>query len=209
MLESGRIISAADALMDSRTLEFTKDHLLPHNIFSMMAAPLMRGGKPAGIICCESVGEKREWTAEEEEFVSAVADLSVLSLERHDREKAETALQEQNGIFFKINELAFELASLPNEVQIQPVLIKWLFEITGAAAAWFSDYDPERKTLVVREFEARSGFFQSIIKALGRFPQEFNAPIDEKAYTRMTGTAIYRLKSLNELNATAWHMSTE
>ncbi len=200
-LESGRIISAADALMDSRTLEFTKDHLLPHNIFSMMAAPLMRGGKPAGIICCESVGEKREWTAEEEEFVSAVADLSVLSLERHDREKAETALQEQNGIFFKINELAFELASLPNEVQIQPVLIKWLFEITGAAAAWFSDYDPERKTLVVREFEARSGFFQSIIKALGRFPQEFNAPIDEKAYTRMTGTAIYRLKSLNELSA--------
>ena len=200
-LESGRIVSAADALMDSRTLEFTKDHLLPHNIFSMMAVPLMRGGKPAGIICCESVGEKREWSAEEEEFVSAVADLSVLSLEQHDREKAERALQEQNGIFFKINELAFELASLPNEVQIQPVLIKWLFETTGAAAAWFSDYDPERKTLVVREFEARSGFFQSIIKALGRFPQEFNAPIDEKAYTRMTGTAIYRLKSLNELSA--------
>ena len=199
-LESGRIVSAADALMDSRTSEFTKDHLLPHNIFSVLAVPLMRGGKPAGVICCESVGEKREWTAEEEEFVSALADMALFSLERRDRELAEHALKVQNEVFSKINELAFDLASLPSEIEIQALLIKWLFDTSGAAAAWFSDYDLERKTLVVREFESRSGFFHSIIKALGRFPQEFNSPVDEKAYTKMTGPAIYRLKSLNELS---------
>ncbi len=199
-LESGGIISAPDALMDRRTLEFTKDHLLPQNVFSIMAVPLMRGDKAAGILSCESVGEKREWMAKEEDFISAVAAQVVFSLEQRDREKAESELKEQNEVFFKINELAFEIANLSNEVEIQPVLIKWLFETSGAAAAWFSDYDPERKSLIVKEFEARSGFFQSIVKVLGKFPQEFNSPVDEKAYNMMTGASIYRLKSLNELS---------
>jgi|GEM_PF-1322932 len=72
-LRQSRIISAPDAEADPRTSCFTSSYLRPSSIRSLLDAPLRSGRGLCGVICCESVGAKREWTEDDIDFVSAVA----------------------------------------------------------------------------------------------------------------------------------------
>ncbi len=96
-LEESRVVPADDARKDPRTAEFTEGYLKPLGITSMMDVPVRLHGKLAGVLCYEHVGPAREWTLEEQEFASSIADMASLAIEAEGRRRAEEALREERN----------------------------------------------------------------------------------------------------------------
>ncbi|HLW64788.1 MAG TPA: PAS domain S-box protein, partial [Gemmataceae bacterium] len=83
-----QIIAAHDANADPRTAEFAAAYLQPEGVRSMLDAPLRLRGVVVGVFCNEHV-EPRTWTQEEQSFAVSLASLVSLSLEAHERKRAE------------------------------------------------------------------------------------------------------------------------
>ena len=81
-LRKERIVSAQDAVKDVRTSEFSEGYLKPLNIVSMLDVPIWVGGKMFGVLCCESIAQKRTWSKKEEDFVYLISNVLASRLER-------------------------------------------------------------------------------------------------------------------------------
>lgn len=84
-LRSQRGIDAVDANTDPRTSEFAAAYLPRHEITSMLDAPVRIAGQVRGVICLESVRQRRQWTAEEVAFAGELADQFAGALNNHGR----------------------------------------------------------------------------------------------------------------------------
>lgn len=73
-LAQNRLIDAEAAGDDLRTSEFYQPYLKPHDIRSMLDAPIFAGGKLFGVLCLEQVGAERQWDMAELSYTAAVAD---------------------------------------------------------------------------------------------------------------------------------------
>lgn len=88
-LDDERAIAADDARTDPRTSEFLRTYLEPLGITSMLDVPVRVAGEIVGIVCHEHVGPARAWTADEQAFAAAAADLLALTIETRERREAE------------------------------------------------------------------------------------------------------------------------
>ena len=80
-LEDERVLAVHDARRDRRTDAFHDDYLVPNDIYSMLDAPIRRGGVTVGVICHEHTGSERTWTDAEELLAGSFADFASLVLE--------------------------------------------------------------------------------------------------------------------------------
>jgi diguanylate cyclase (GGDEF)-like protein/PAS domain S-box-containing protein len=80
---AGQELRAANYPADFRALESE----------SAITSPIRHGGQIAGVVCIEHVGERREWTSEEESFAGAIADLVAMSVDSADRRSTQESLQ--------------------------------------------------------------------------------------------------------------------
>jgi len=85
-------LPAGDARENPITAELRAAYLEPLGILSLLDAPIFRNGRVIGVVCHEETGTRREWTAEERDFASAMADGVALRIESAAREEAETRL---------------------------------------------------------------------------------------------------------------------
>jgi len=69
------VIAASYAASDSRTCEFRQSYLEPLGIVSMLDAPIRVHGELDGVLCCEQIGEPRQWDYDDENFALALANL--------------------------------------------------------------------------------------------------------------------------------------
>jgi diguanylate cyclase (GGDEF)-like protein/PAS domain S-box-containing protein len=92
-LEAERVINAGDARSDPRTRSFLHSYLAPFGVTSMLDAPIRRLGTMTGIICIEHTGPARQWSADDENFASSVADLVVTALDAAERRQTQEALR--------------------------------------------------------------------------------------------------------------------
>lgn len=83
------VIAAHDVEQDTRTQEMLSSYLHPLGITSMLDVPIHSQGKAVGVICCEHVGEKRQWKPDEQTFAIAVANLISMQLAQVDRQELE------------------------------------------------------------------------------------------------------------------------
>ncbi len=93
------LLAAHDAQTDPRTSEFTPLYLKPLRICSMMDIAIRLHGKVLGVICHEHVGKKREWSSEDQDFATTLANLISLQIESHERKLTAIALQESQARF--------------------------------------------------------------------------------------------------------------
>jgi len=107
-LREERTITAHDAHSDPRTREFSSFYLSPLGITSMLDAPIWLEGEMVGVVCCEQVGPARQWALEEQNFAGSIADSVSLAMERHERRRAEAALQQAEAQYRSIFENAIE-----------------------------------------------------------------------------------------------------
>ncbi len=127
-LEEDRTIAAHDACIDPRTKDFLTDYLRPLGITSLLAAPIRRAGQTIGVVCHEQTCSPRQWTLEEQNFASSMADFVSLSIEMHERRRVEVALrreeQKYRSIFENAVEGIFQTSAEGHYLAANPMLAK-------------------------------------------------------------------------------------
>jgi two-component system, cell cycle sensor histidine kinase and response regulator CckA len=113
-LERRRSIPAEVASEDPRTNQLADRYLLPLGISSLLDAPIFRDGQVIGVVCHEHTGALREWTTEERDFVSSIADFVTLKLKSADLYDARTVLRQTDDVLFAI-ERAESMARIVTE----------------------------------------------------------------------------------------------
>ena len=97
----------------------------------MLDAPVWVGGKVVGVLCHEHTGSSRNWSAEEVDFVSALAAMASLALEESSRAQSEHLLRESEERFSK----AFHTS--PVNIAIVRLSDKKFIEANDAFVRWF------------------------------------------------------------------------
>jgi PAS domain S-box-containing protein len=98
-LAAKRPIVADRVLSHPATSGLAENYLKPFGISSMLDAPVWVRGKVVGVLCQEHTGHARDWSAEEIDFVSALASMVSLALEESNRARSELLLRESEEKF--------------------------------------------------------------------------------------------------------------
>ncbi|MGC3958609.1 MAG: PAS domain S-box protein [Verrucomicrobiota bacterium] len=88
------VIAVHDVERDARTQELLGNYLQPLGITSMLDVPIRSQGKAIGALCCEHVGEKRQWKPDEQTFIIAVANLVSMQLVQAEHQALEEQLRQ-------------------------------------------------------------------------------------------------------------------
>jgi len=97
-LLGNRTIVAPDARTDPRTIEFNP-YFTRDDVVSLLDAGIWREGQAIGVVCAETVGERRDWTTDEQLFAGSIADLAAAVLNHEGLERARAALEESQELF--------------------------------------------------------------------------------------------------------------
>ena len=130
-LATRRPIVADRVLKHPATSGLAENYLNPLGISSMLDAPVWVSGKVVGVLCHEHIGPPRDWSAEEIDFVSALASMVSLALEESSRAHSEHLLRESEERFSK----AFD--SSPVIITILRLSDKKFIEANDALVRWF------------------------------------------------------------------------
>ncbi len=121
------VANAVDA--NPHTSELLESYLRPLGITSMLDVPVWLNGRLAGVLCHEHIGPAREWTAEEIDFASSVANMVSLALEGAQRARSEQALRESEQKFRALFEASSQGVMLHDEerfLEVNPATLRIL-----------------------------------------------------------------------------------
>jgi len=92
-LESSLTLAADDAQRDPRTSELTESYLIPHDVKSMLDAPIRRDGRLVGVVCHEQAGTARQWAVLEQCSAGWVAGLVARAMDVRERRQLSERLE--------------------------------------------------------------------------------------------------------------------
>jgi PAS domain S-box-containing protein len=153
-LETARILAIPDAQADAGLTSLMGAYLAGGGVVSVMSVTVRLGGNVIGFVSLEQ-RSRREWSLEEQDFATSIADLIALSIESSERSKAEQALQEQKRFTENLIENS-ALATIVIDTNHRVMLWnKACEELTGRGAAgmigtdqhWKAFYAERRPTL--------------------------------------------------------------
>ncbi|GBE90754.1 ATP-binding protein [Nostoc cycadae] len=149
-LEVERSLAVSDAINDNRTQELAASYLKVFGITSLLDAPIWLGGRVVGVVCHEHFGDIRQWTVDEENFASSIADFVALAIEASDRHTVQAALQKSEAKFraiFERSSIGIGLADIKAEiVDINPTLSQMLgYSREELYGKYFIDYISHQK----------------------------------------------------------------
>ncbi len=130
-LGTKRPIVADRVLRNPATRGLAENYLKPLGISSMLDAPVWVCGEVVGVLCHEHTGLPRDWSAEEIDFVSALASMVSLALEESGRTHSEHLLRESEERFSK----AFRACPVP--ITVLRFSDKKFVEANDAFVRWF------------------------------------------------------------------------
>jgi PAS domain S-box-containing protein len=103
-----------------------ENYFKPLGISSMLDAPVWVRGEVVGVLCHEHIGPPRDWSAEEIDFVSALASMVSLALEESSRARSERLLRESEEKFRALFEGTSQAVVLHDENGIFDANPSWL-----------------------------------------------------------------------------------
>src|SRR6516162_588635 len=121
-----RPIVADRVLTNPATSGLAQNYLKPLGISSMLDAPVWVRGEVVGVLCHEHTGPARDWSAEEIDFVSALAATVSLALEESKRAHSEHLLRESEEKFRALFEGTSQAVLLHDENGILEANPSWL-----------------------------------------------------------------------------------
>jgi PAS domain S-box-containing protein len=125
-LAAKRPIVADRVLRHPATNGLAENYLKPLGISSMLDAPVWVCGEVVGVLCHEHIGPARPWSAEEIDFVSALAAMVSLALEESNRARSEHLLRESEEKFRALFEGTSQAVVLHDENGILEANPSWL-----------------------------------------------------------------------------------
>ena len=94
-----RSVVAPDAATDPRTVEFAEEYLRRKDIVSMLDSGIWHEGRARGVLCLESVGERRAWETDEQQFAGSVADVAAATLVHAQLRETQAKLRESEALY--------------------------------------------------------------------------------------------------------------
>lgn len=91
-LDLNTTIIANNALKNEFLIEFRDDYLTKHEITAMLDVPLITVGEFAGVVCLEHQITKKEWSLEEQDFITNIASIVSTLIETFERIETEKKL---------------------------------------------------------------------------------------------------------------------
>ncbi|MEA5582533.1 ATP-binding protein [Nodularia harveyana UHCC-0300] len=140
-LKEQQVIAVVDVHQDPRTSEFSASYTGPLGITSMLDVRIWSRGKVIGVVCCENLGSQRQWTLEEENFISSITEFVRLVIESSDRKSVEAALAVSQNQFRLVVEQTGQLIYV---YDLADTCIHWagaIEEITGYTADEWGKFD--------------------------------------------------------------------
>ncbi len=125
-LAANRPIVADRVLTHPATSGLAENYLKPLGISSMLDAPVWMCGEVVGVLCHEHIGSPRDWSAEEIDFVSALASMVSLALEESNRVRSEHLLRESEEKFRALFEGTSQAVVLHDENGVFEANPSWL-----------------------------------------------------------------------------------
>ncbi|OBX23095.1 MULTISPECIES: sigma 54-interacting transcriptional regulator [Bizionia] len=113
-LFKNNIIRADNTLDNESTNDFVKNYFKPLGITSALDVLIQGYNGYYGVLCFEHRGASRQWTLEEEEFVTSISNVISLAIERNERYLAEIQLFKSNE---KLKSLNAELIKLKKDLE--------------------------------------------------------------------------------------------
>jgi PAS domain S-box-containing protein len=160
-LATKRPIAADNVFIHPATSGLAESYLKPRGITSMLDAPVWMRGEMVGVLCHEHIGPHREWSAEEIDFVSALAAMVSLALEESYRADSERRLRESEGRFsaaFRASPVFITISDFNDGrfILANEAFLKWsgyrLEEVLGHNSAEMGLWaDPSERTLFWEE----------------------------------------------------------
>ncbi len=114
--------------------------------------------------------------------------------------ETELSLQEQNKVLASMNQFSLELALLPAGANLGTFIVRKLMELTGGVAAWYSDYHPADRTLIISHLESGHDFLEKAVKILGKDPHEIKTVISADEYMEIVGSSVKKLPTLTDVS---------
>ena len=102
-----------------------------------------------------------------------------------------------------VNEMAIQLGTAQDVLEVRSIIAQRLREITDAVAVTVSSYRPEVRELVVERVAVapgQRGILSRLVAILGRPLLGFGAPVSEDALRDMVGHAVRRFANLHEVS---------
>jgi PAS domain S-box-containing protein len=125
-LAEKRPVVADRVLTHPATSGLAEKYLKPLSISSMLDAPVWVCGEVVGVLCHEHTDAPRNWSAEEIDFVSALASMVSLALEESNRARSELLLRESEEKFRALFEGTSQAVVLHDENGIFEANPSWL-----------------------------------------------------------------------------------
>jgi signal transduction histidine kinase/CheY-like chemotaxis protein/sensor domain CHASE-containing protein len=117
-LRESRFVIVTDALNDARVSEFAETYTKPLGIGAFLDVSMTLGDSVVGVICFEHLGGAREWTNDEQNFASSLADAVSLALDDAARRATERAMRKAKELAESANRAKSEfLANMSHEIR--------------------------------------------------------------------------------------------
>lgn len=121
-LDKNQAVLIENVLTNEVTQQFAKDYLIPNRIISLMDVFINSTEGYFGIICFEHVGKvPRNWTPDELQFASSIANIVSLMIESNERKIAENKLIVSNKELASANA---ELMVLRNKLEQENIYLR-------------------------------------------------------------------------------------
>ena len=116
-----------------------------------------------------------------------------------DRSQNQADSQWDQDILNDLSRMAKEQARIHDSKELAVIMLRHLKEITRAPAAFFSEYDKEKKLLSIKQMDIGQGLLQRVEQVMGKNILRLKIPVKDKPIERFGGSTVLKWKSLHEL----------
>ncbi len=92
-LEASEVVAVTQVSTDPRTAELASAYLSPSGVGALLDTPIRSREGKSGVLCCEHLGGDRAWTADEQTFAIAVANLLSLLFSQLEQQSLQAQLR--------------------------------------------------------------------------------------------------------------------
>jgi PAS domain S-box-containing protein len=210
-LRSIRTLIAAQARDHPGLRELIARYLTPKAIVTKLDVPIRRGDELLGVLSCEGT-HQHEWTIDEQNFVTSLADLYLLACETQERLRTYEALQEsQQKLAAETAEAARYVLSLFPAKLTGAITTDWLFipsEQLGGDAFGYHWLDEDHFAIYLLDVVGHGvGAALLSVTALNVFRNQGLPNVDfrDPAAVLSAMNASFEMNEQNEMYFTAWY----
>jgi len=187
-----RVVAVGETTNDPRVAELRRNGFLNDSVSSLLAAPVIRDGGVAGLVCLKHEGPPRTWSQMDRDFAACAADMMALFFEQADRLDIEAALRQRRENDLQEDKM-LALARLSRAVAHDLANVLGALNLMGASLQVDAPNDLRALGGSIRH-AAEMG--DRLVKQLSTFGREVAAsrqPVDLAAIARAMEPVLNRL----------------